>query len=273
MARKAGLPVPTSSKQSRNIGVILRGFRKLQPQPQLSMEWQQSQLECVVDAGTWSLPKYFTGLRNVLLYFCNSKHFWWVMVIVKLLWFLWKEFFHKLSKPLHLQVAATLMTSCFVQMKRTLRQHRKMSLLIHQFLSLQSSIQAVLSETSSIEDKITISVGGVSNRSGNSTKSEATLGFVCRSKNISTIYLASRHISKYLYQNISTRAQHLYSNVSLLLDQNNGNISFCRDLWNNILYIWSRNIKLWNRIFSFIYFILFIWYAPYQYEISFVQSY
>ena len=52
--------------------------------------------------------------------------------------------------------------------------------------------------------------------------------------NISTIYLASRPISKYPYPNIWTRAEHLYSNVSLLLDQSNGNISFCRDLWKNI---------------------------------------
>ena len=97
------------------------------------------------------------------------------------------------------------MTSCSVQTKRTYRQHMEMSLFIYQFLSIQSSIM----NSSSV---------------------------VCKQclLNISTIYLASRPISKYPYPNIWTRAEHLYSNVSLLLDQSNGNISFCRDLWKNI---------------------------------------
>ena len=123
-----------------------------------------------------------------------------------------KEFFNKSSWSgpghRHLQVAANLMTSCSVQTKRTYRQHMEMSLFIYQFLSIQSSIM----NSSSV---------------------------VCKQclLNISTIYLASRPISKYPYPNIWTRAEHLYSNVSLLLDQSNGNISFCRDLWKNISLI------------------------------------
>ena len=70
-------------------------------------------------------------------------------------------------------VSANLMTSCSVQTKRTYRQHMEMSLFIYQFLSIQSSIM----NSSSV---------------------------VCKQclLNISTIYLASRPISKYPYPNI-----------------------------------------------------------------------
>ena len=76
-SRIASSPVPTSSKQGRNIGVILRGFRKLQPQPPLTALNTVTTITIRMCRRCWNVipAKIFTGLRNVLLNFCNGKHY------------------------------------------------------------------------------------------------------------------------------------------------------------------------------------------------------